>query len=46
MYLRRGRAKLEIALAPGKNKYDKRREIAKRDAAREVERALRRKGRK
>ena len=46
MYLRRGRAKLEIALATGKKKYDKRREIAKRDAAREVERALRRKGRK
>jgi SsrA-binding protein len=45
MYLRRGRAKLEIALATGKKKYDKRREIAKRDAEREVERALRRKGR-
>ncbi len=44
MYLRGGRAKLEIALATGKKKYDKRREIAERDAAREVERALRRKG--
>ena len=43
MYLRGGRAKLEIALATGKKKYDKRREIAKRDAAREVERALSRK---
>lgn len=45
MYLRDGRAKLEIALATGKRKYDKRREIAERDAAREVDRALRRKGR-
>lgn len=45
MYLSNGRAKLEIALAIGKKKYDKRREIAKRDAAREVDRALRRKGR-
>lgn len=44
MYLRNGRAKLEIAPATGKKKYDKRREIAKRDAEREVERALRRKG--
>jgi SsrA-binding protein len=45
MYLLRGRAKLEIALAIGKKKYDKRREIARREAARDVERALRRKGR-
>jgi SsrA-binding protein len=45
MYLKNGRAKLEIALATGKRKYDKRREIAKREAAREVDRALRRKGR-
>ena len=44
MYLLGGRAKLEIAVATGKKKYDKRREIAKRDAAREIERALRRKG--
>jgi SsrA-binding protein len=45
MYLRNGRAKLEIALATGKKKYDKRRAIAEREAAREVDRALRRKGR-
>ena len=45
MYFVRGRAKLEIALATGKKKYDKRREIARREAARDVERALRRKGR-
>jgi SsrA-binding protein len=41
MYLKHGRAKLEIALARGKKRYDKRREIAKRDAEREARRALR-----
>ncbi len=44
MYLKRGRAKIEIALARGKKQYDKRREIAKRDAEREISRALRRRG--
>ncbi|MEE9508809.1 MAG: SsrA-binding protein SmpB [Anaerolineales bacterium] len=39
MYLRSGRAKVEIAVARGKRKYDKRREIAKRDAEREMARA-------
>lgn len=43
MYLRRGKAKLEIALARGKRKYDKRRTIAEREASREMERALVRK---
>jgi SsrA-binding protein len=46
MYLKAGRAKLEIALARGKKQYDKRREIAKRDAEREIARTARRKGRK
>ncbi|NIM21708.1 MAG: SsrA-binding protein, partial [Candidatus Latescibacteria bacterium] len=32
-----------IALARGKRQYDKRREIAKREAEREMQRALRRK---
>ena len=41
MLLRGGLAKVEIALAKGKRKYDKRREIADRDANREVQRALR-----
>ncbi|NIS81476.1 MAG: SsrA-binding protein SmpB [Anaerolineales bacterium] len=45
MYFKEGRAKVEIALARGKRKYDKRREIAKRDAQREVERSLTRKRR-
>jgi SsrA-binding protein len=41
IYLRSGKAKIEIAVAKGKRKYDKRQAIAKRDAQREVERALR-----
>ncbi len=43
MYLRDGLAKVEIALARGKAGRDKRSEIAKRDAQRQVERALREK---
>lgn len=46
MYLRDGMAKVEIALAKGKRKYDKRREIAERDARRAIDRALSRKGRR
>jgi SsrA-binding protein len=41
MYLKHGRAKLEIALAKGKKAYDKRATIAKRDEARDNERAAR-----
>lgn len=37
MYLKGGRAKVEIALARGKRKYDKREAIARRDAEREME---------
>jgi len=40
MYLKEGRAKIEIALARGKRKYDKRQVIAKRTAQRDIERAL------
>ncbi|MCS7054965.1 MAG: SsrA-binding protein SmpB [Thermoflexales bacterium] len=40
-YLKRGRAKVEIALAKGKKLYDKRQAVAKRDADREIQRALR-----
>jgi SsrA-binding protein len=40
MFLRRGLAKVEIALARGKRKYDKRQAIAKRDSQREIERAV------
>ena len=42
MYFKDGRAKVELALARGKERFDKRRAIADRDAKRQVERALRR----
>ncbi len=41
VYLKDGRAKIEIALAKGKKAYDKRATIAKRDEARNNERASR-----
>jgi SsrA-binding protein len=41
-YLKSGRVKVEIAVAKGKKLYDKRETIAKRDAARELERDLKR----
>ncbi|GAW91780.1 SsrA-binding protein SmpB [Calderihabitans maritimus] len=37
----RGKAKVELGLAKGKKLYDKRRDIAERDARREIEKALR-----
>lgn len=40
VYLKDGRAKVEIAIAKGKKLYDKRAEIAKRDTQREIERHL------
>ncbi|MBW8054064.1 MAG: SsrA-binding protein SmpB [Acidiferrobacterales bacterium] len=40
MYWKRGRAKLEIALAKGKHKHDKRSAIRQREAEREQQRAL------
>lgn len=40
MYLTHGLAKLEIALAKGKRKYDKRRKIREREDKRRIERAL------
>jgi SsrA-binding protein len=36
----RGLAKVELALAKGKKTYDKRRDIAKRDAQRDLRREL------
>lgn len=41
MYFRGSRVKVEIALAHGKKQYDKRADLASRDAQRDVERALR-----
>ncbi len=40
LYFKDGRAKVEVALARGKELRDKRRDIAKRDADRQIERAL------
>lgn len=40
VYLERGRAKIEIALARGKKLYDKRETLAKRDSQREIQRSL------
>ena len=40
LYLRRGKVKLELALARGKRDYDKRHDIAERDAKRDMDRAL------
>lgn len=44
VYLKDGLAKIEIALAKGKKHYDKRAEIAKRDAQRELDRRYKRRG--
>jgi len=41
LYFSDGKAKVELALARGKRNYDKRHDLARRDAAREVDRALR-----
>lgn len=41
VYLKEGRAKVEIAVAKGKQLYDKRAAIAERDARRELEREFR-----
>lgn len=45
LYFKDGRAKVEIALARGKKAYDKRQAIAKRDADREMQRAVRHRNR-
>ncbi|MDO9348234.1 MAG: SsrA-binding protein SmpB [Anaerolineales bacterium] len=42
VYLKEGRAKLEIAIAKGKKLYDKREVIARREAEREIERQMQR----
>lgn len=40
MYLKNGRVKVEIALAKGKKLYDKRQDLAKKDAKRRIEREM------
>ncbi|MEG8947436.1 SsrA-binding protein SmpB [Rosettibacter firmus] len=41
MYFKNGKVKVELALATGKRKYDKRESIAKKDLNREMQRKLR-----
>ena len=45
LYFRGGRAKVELALARGKRRFDKRETIRRREEEREVARALRTRGR-
>ncbi|MGI8825490.1 MAG: SsrA-binding protein SmpB [Chloroflexota bacterium] len=47
LYLKHGRAKIELGLARGKREFDKREAISRREAQREIERGLsdRRRGR-
>jgi SsrA-binding protein len=45
LYFKDGRAKIELALAKGKEVRDRRREISKREADRQIERALKRRSR-
>ncbi len=40
LYFKRGKVKVELAVAKGKREYDRRHDIAKRDAQREMQRAL------
>ncbi|MGE5484331.1 MAG: SsrA-binding protein SmpB [Ignavibacteriales bacterium] len=40
MYFKRGLAKVELAVARGKREYDKRQDIAEKDARRDIARAL------
>ncbi len=46
MYLKKNRAKVELALVKCKRQYDKREAISRRDATREIERALKERERK
>lgn len=45
VYLKKNRVKVQVGLARGKKQYDKRDAISKRDAAREMERAVKTRGR-
>lgn len=40
MYLKNGKVKVELALAKGKKLYDKRQDMAKKDAQRRIEREM------
>ena len=41
VYLKQGRMKMQLGLCKGKKNYDKRDDMAKRDAEREIERSMR-----
>ena len=41
LYLKNGRVKLLLAICKGKHNYDKRDDIASRDASREIARSIR-----
>ncbi|MEM7798134.1 MAG: SsrA-binding protein SmpB [Chloroflexota bacterium] len=45
LYLKDGRAKIEVAVARGKKNYDKRQALAKKDAQRTIERSLKERNR-
>ena len=45
LYFKHGRVKMELGLCKGKKTYDKREAVAKRDAKREMDRAMREKNR-
>lgn len=45
LYLKNGLAKVEIAVASGKKNYDKRQSVAKKDANRQIQRALKERSR-
>ena len=45
MYFKDSRVKIELGLCKGKKTYDKREAVAKRDAKREMDRAMREKNR-
>lgn len=44
VYLKDGRMKLQLGVCKGKKNYDKRDDMARRDARREIERSMREKG--
>ncbi len=46
LYFKRGKAKMEVALAKGRSKVDKRQVIREREQRREIERGLRQVGRR
>ena len=41
VYIKNGRMKVQLGLCKGKKNYDKRDDMAKRDANREIERSMR-----